>query len=615
MRLIQVLETVNQIEKTPFLRLLDQFSTELRGSDPRVDAILADPDASLKNVDNANLVALFRVVEPLYKAHLDEAIRYSDQKLDIVVDILIRDGNALMSRDWFSRLYARHFKTLEKSIGAFGTIAEKGHKDLEAGRSRDYSIYRDCVRTAYENDLLANRDARLSWEERSVLETLAGALDLSQEEVRSLTYSIVPFKKDSVDNLIGSLREAGLAFFNRRTSTLFLPDEILWLLREILGVDIANKYVRRILRHLTDPELNLVGRRHNVAPKLSRDAKIQAVLDHNVDVRRMLTEGIFRDSVAKSDRSARIQALIGNLGLGMERSGRSLEDKVDNVISHFSALEREGGSNLSRDGFHRLLSHLRESFPGLPEQIRSEFQLEPEDVMRPGVLGAYGVKPRDVLYLIPAAVLRPFCLAQGIKSRGNLVANILDSYRNIDDLFIEHFDLVGRRDLAGLRDQGLDVKESELGLLFERVTKKVLKRLGLDVDESLRRKINTKKAQMDVVLNLGNRELLIVECKTAKDRHFDKYSSVSRQLQSYQQLCERKGYRVAQVILVASDFSEEFISECEYDQHLNLSLMTAEGLARILEAFRESRNSEFPVRLLMKAGLLNANRIAKVLGA
>jgi len=67
------------------------------------------------------------------------------------------------------------------------------------------------------------------------------------------------------------------------------------------------------------------------------------------------------------------------------------------------------------------------------------------------------------------------------------------------------------------------------------------------------------------------------------------------------------------VILVASDFSEEFISECEYDQHLNLSLMTADGLTRVLEAFRQSRGSEFPVRLLMKAGLLNANRIAKVL--
>ena len=67
------------------------------------------------------------------------------------------------------------------------------------------------------------------------------------------------------------------------------------------------------------------------------------------------------------------------------------------------------------------------------------------------------------------------------------------------------------------------------------------------------------------------------------------------------------------MILIGADFSEEFISECEYDQHLNLSLLTATGLAQILDAFRQSEMNEFPVRLLMKAGLLNANRIAKVL--
>ncbi len=172
---------------------------------------------------------------------------------------------------------------------------------------------------------------------------------------------------------------------------------------------------------------------------------------------------------------------------------------------------------------------------------------------------------------------------------------------------------MGSRDLISLHEKGLSVKESELGSLYEKVTKEIFKKLGFIVDEKLRRQLNTKRFQMDILLNLGSKTVIIVECKTVKDRDYNKYASISRQLKSYEKLCRDKGYSVSQVVVVAHSFSEDFISECEYDYELNLSLITSHGLKTTLEGFKSSPMTEFPVRLFQKDGLLNEDRIVNVL--
>ena len=43
------------------------------------------------------------------------------------------------------------------------------------------------------------------------------------------------------------------------------------------------------------------------------------------------------------------------------------------------------------------------------------------------------------------------------------------------------------------------------------------------------------------------------------------------------------GYLVNQVVIVANDFSEDFIGECEYDLDLSISLITSEDLIKIYE--------------------------------
>ena len=102
--------------------------------------------------------------------------------------------------------------------------------------------------------------------------------------------------------------------------------------------------------------------------------------------------------------------------------------------------------------------------------------------------------------------------------------------------------------------------------------------------------------------------------KINKDRlHplYDQYSNDENRLTHA--LLREKGYHVSQVVIVSNEFTEDFISECEYDYELSISLISSDGLLKILEGLKESSLAELPVRLLLKDGALNADRIVKVL--
>jgi len=614
MRLIKVLDIVNQIEKSSFLKILDGFCLELRKTKSQIDKILSEGEGQLKNVDNNNIVNLYNLLNQEYKAYIQKRIKFSDYQLDILVDILIRDGNSIMSREWFLTLYNNEISKLDANIKTFSAQLSKEDSNLDPSRRREYQVYKNCVQTGYENDLIINREKHLSWEEKSILHTLAKSLDLSNEEGRWITHTVIPFRKFKIDDVITELKESGIIFFNRKKNTIFIPDEIVWLLREIVGIELPNKYLRRILKNLTDPEINLIAKKHNINRKLSRANKIQEILNQGVNVTNLLTEKIYKPGIKKIDKISRIQSFMKvRLEIDPSSFGRSLEDKVSNFINYLNEQERDESTSLTKDGYNTLLKDLNKAYPRLNKRIKEEFELQEEDVMLSELLDDYNIKPRDILYLLKRDELQRFCKIYKIKSRGNLVPNIIANYRNIDDLYIENFEAVGRRDLKTLHEKGLLVKESELGILYEKLTKKIFSYLGFNVDEKLRKTINTNRLQMDIVLNLGNQEVIIIECKTFKDKNYNQYTLVSRQLRSYKNLCEHKGHHVSRVIVVANDFSEEFISECEYDYELNLSLTTSRGLVKILEGFKKSSLLEFPARLLLRDGLLNEERIVNVL--
>jgi hypothetical protein len=137
--------------------------------------------------------------------------------------------------------------------------------------------------------------------------------------------------------------------------------------------------------------------------------------------------------------------------------------------------------------------------------------------------------------------------------------------------------------------------------------------LGFNVDESLKKKMNTNKDKSDIILNLGNNDIILVECKTVKESGYNKFSQVSRQIKAYVNLAKANGFNVVKSLLIAPDFSDEFINDCDLEFEINLSLITAGSLVNILEGFRNSKIKQFPHQLLMKDVLIKEDRIIKAL--
>jgi len=617
MRLLSLLGFINQIEKNSFLKILDELSLAARKTtlEPEVERILLETDRKLKNVDDASISSLFRTLSESYGKYLTNKISFGDRQFGVLVDILIRDGNAIMSREWFAELYKAELVRLKNQVKGFAPELETGADAVtRTERQRDYFTYYRCVQEAYENDLIHNRESRISWDERSILNTLAAALDLSLEEVRAIEFNVLAIEPLDLDAAISLLKEAGVIFYQRKTCTLYIADEVVWLLRSQRGIKVANKYQRRVLRHLTDSELNRVGKRHGLDKKLDRNTQIVELLKSGINLESILTSEIFREGTAKSDRANRVQSLMQKeLEIELSKFGRNLEQKVASLIGYFQHLETEDAVTLSADGFEKLLEALRVGCPELNGRVRRDFELQPTEVLEGELLTSYSIGPRDVLYLLKKSELKAFCKEQEISGRGNLIANVLKKYRNIDDLLLENIQLVGGRDLLGLQEKGLSVRETELGALYEKLVKKAFQKLDLTVDDRLAGKLNTKRSKMDVLINLGNNEVVVVECKTKKDKHYGNYSGVKRQLSAYEKLCVDRGFHVRHVLIVANEFSEDFVGEAEYDEELSLSLLTSSGLARVVQGYEDSSRTEFPIKLLLKAGLLNADRIATVL--
>ena len=67
------------------------------------------------------------------------------------------------------------------------------------------------------------------------------------------------------------------------------------------------------------------------------------------------------------------------------------------------------------------------------------------------------------------------------------------------------------------------------------------------------------------------------------------------------------------LLLVAPEFSDDFVSECELEYELNLSLITAPSLVKILKGFKESKHKQFPYKLLMRDVLIQEDRILKAI--
>ncbi len=615
MKLERILDSINSLEKNSFLKIVDNIIASSPKKIKEIDKILSGNNNELKNCDNANISKVFNLITDEFTKSIKSEFVNTTSQLDILIDIISRDGNAILKREWLGYLYEKELSSIKKKTKHLKTnlLAEKS--EINELRKRDYSIYQSCVETAYTNDLENNRDAKITDDELSIILCLAQKLELSQEEIKLINYLIIPPLKLDIDEVITSLKNIGVIFYSRKNSQLYVADEMVRVLRKIREKDLADKYYRRILKSLREPQLNLICRKHNITIKdLTYEGKIKLIIAEGISISTLLQNSLHKDGTNLTDKKKFINDLWENgLKINTPLRGLNLEDKISNLITYFEEVERDEKVGISIEGYERLLIDLVEILPNLNKQIQREFEMQDDKIESSQYLLDFNIKPRDILDLISNDDLKKFITVKEIKSRGDLILNILDTYKDAENLYIENYELIGFRNLSELKENGIAIKESELGVKFEDVTRTIFEQLEFNVDEKLKKQLNSSKHKMDLILNLGNNEVIIVECKTVKESGYNKFSSVSRQIKSYIDQAKNNGYTVVKSLLIAPDFSDDFVNDCGLEFEINLSLITAGSLVSILDGFRNSKHKQFPYQLLMKDVLIKEDRILKAI--
>lgn len=609
MKLIDVLNHTNTIEKTAFYKILNNL---IENHDTnQIEEILNESVRHLKDIENESIAKVFVLLRDEYKKCIKTQLGENLSQLDIFIDILIRDGNAILQDDWFENLYRKELDHLSKASKEFNKLIEGDSKDLDDQRRRDYQIYKSCVLTAYSNDETNNLDKKVTSDEYSMLRTLAQELELSNEEVRLINFNIVPLEAIKIDAIIKDLKDIGIVFYHKKERQVFTPDEIIKLLRELRGKSVADKYLRRVLKTLSGPQLNLICKRHSINQRSGLEDKIKTIINQGISFKSILAHGIHKDGLTMNDKKKHLNSLMEELNIPPK--GVTIDDKISLMVDHFNKMEKDEVIGISQEGYSALCRDLNDSLPKLNKFLKNEFEFKEDNVLDSEFLSNHNIKPRDILDLLTNDELKSFCEARNISKRGDEVQNILDSYTDSESIYIENYINIGNRDLNTLKANNINLSAADLGLKYEDVTKLLFQGLGFNVDESLKDELSTNKDKMDIILNVGNKEVIIVECKTDKSSKYNKFSACSRQIKSYQKQAERSNYRVVKTLLVAPDFTPDFVQECDLDLDVNLSLISSDVLFNIWNGFKKASHQVFPVNLLMRDALISDDKILKAL--
>ena len=614
MKLEKILDRLGALEKNSFIKIIDNIIAKDSKNTKTIEKLISDTDKSgLKNLDNLVISKIFKLIQPEFSVLIKQEFLNTSSQLDILIDIITRDGNCILKVDWFSKLYNTELQQLKIKVNSINNIINDEKSDISKDKKRDYLIYKSCIHTAFYNDLSNNRTAKITDDELSILITLSDKLELSLEEIKLLNYTVLGVHRLDIDTIITYLKNIGIIFFSKKHNTIYIADEVVKLLREIRGKEIADKFLRRVLRTIKDSQINQICRVNNINKKLSIDEKIVEIIKEGISFTKILSEDIYKENTTSSDKKSFLNDLWSkNLLQPHTLKGSTVNDKIGHLISHFDEIENDEKVSISIDGYEKLLIDLSETLPNLNKQVMDDFELQDENVLNSSLLLDYNIKPRDILDIISHNDLETFCIKKSIKQRGNKLNNILESYKDHNNIYLENYTNIGFRDIKELKENGIKLNESELGLKFEELTKQIFTSLGFNVDEKLKKKLNTNKDKIDILLNLGNNELIIVECKTRKESGYNKFSSVSRQMKSYTNLVIKNNYKVIKTLLIAPDFSDDFINDTELEYDLNLSLIKSSSLLKILESFKRSKkHTKFPYKLLLRDVLIDEDRIIK----
>lgn len=614
MKLNQVLSLVNQVEKSKFITSLDKLCLDAAKNNKALAKKIDNIDGQIKNASGSEITQLYFAVRDFYKVSVKEQILMNSAQTNLLVNILSRDGNCVARISWIESLYAKEWHILQSLAKELHAEIKASDSDSPNDRSKALSIYHACMSDAYTNDTRNNRDSKITDDERGILNVLSAQLGLTTDECAALEHLVDTIPKDGVLEALNILRDMGVVFISKKRQEVFVPDEIVELLNEIQGKDSADKHRLRLLRTFSDAELSNVLKAHGRKIRgIDRADKIHTIIHSGLNARELLAADMHAPEDNQNQRKDRLKQLIADLEIDTDKLGTTLDERIHLIITSLANATEKEFDSLSASGFKELMKTLEEHFPTIVKVIKAQFELEENEVVDTEKLRALSITPYDILYLLSNDEVKTVRDSMGLSKRGNPRFSILECFANATDKLIDNYDLLAKRDVNALREVGAEVAEADIGVKFEEVTKAIFEILDLNIDEEVRKEINTSKDKADIIISLSDDDIIIGEAKTCKSGDFAKYSTTSRQVKAYVSRAESLGKRVAQVLIIAPSFSDDFIESAEMDTEINISLLEAKGLKLILDAFKSKRNPKFSAKLLTKGGLLKAELIAKTI--
>ncbi|WP_417658536.1 hypothetical protein [Pseudidiomarina sp.] len=612
MKLSNVLSSVNQIEKSKFVNFLDRVCSEASHTDKELARRIRNIDGQIKDASSGEVTLLFKLALPLLTKEVKRLLALSGAQASLLVNILSRDGNCVAQVSWIERLYTKEWKAINEHSKSVKELIEQGSEPGVFDENRRLGIYYSCVKEAFQNDELNNREAKITDEERGILNVLANQLDVTAEDKVAIEHLVDPIDKVGVQECLNQLREIGLLFISKKEQTVYVPDEIVSMLYRIQGKQIADKHLLRILRTLADAELSNILKAHDKKIRgVERTQKIESIAKMGLSATQILAHDLHGEKVLVNVKKERLKQLIDDLQLKLDKLGTTLEERCELILEALNTSADREFNVLSAAGYKALFETITECMPKIVKTLRDEFELEDNIELDVERLRALSITPYDILYTLTNDEVKSLKVAMEITRRGDARQVIVEAFANATDKLIENYEALARRDLAALKQKNIEIAEADIGVKFEEVTKAIFEELGFEVDEDLRRQINTAKDKADILISLSDDDVIIGEAKTCKNGDFAKYSTTSRQIKAYVNRCESAGKRVSQVLIIAPTFSSDFVESAELDTEVNISLLEAAGLKKILEAYKSRRNPNFSAKLLTKGGLLKADLIAK----
>ena len=571
-------------------------------------------DGQIKNASGSEITQLYYAVRDFFKVAVKEQILMNSTQINLLVNILSRDGNCVARISWIENLYVKEWNSLQLLAEELKGEITENKSSTVTNRAKALSTYHACMTEAYINDKRINRDSKVTDDERGILNVLSFQLGLTTDECAAIEHLVDTTPKDGVLEALHILRDMGVVFISKKRQEVFVPDEIVELLNDIQGKDLADKHRLRLLRTFSDAELSNVLKAHGRGTRgVSRADKIHTIIHSGLNAQNLLANDMYLPEDNQNQRKERLKQLIADLDINTDKLGTTLDERIQLIVSSLANSTEKEFDSLSASGFKELLRTLEEHFPTIIKVVKSQFELEENEVVDTDKLRSLSITPYDILYLLSNDEIKTVRDSMSLPKRGNPRFSILECFANATDKLIDNYDVLAKRDVNMLRDVGAEVAEADIGVKFEEVTKAIFELLDLNVDEDVRKEINTSKDKADIIISLSDDDIIIGEAKTCKSGDFAKYSVTSRQVKAYVNRAENLGKRVAQVLIIAPSFSDDFIESAEMDTEINISLLEAKGLKLILDGFKSKRNPKFSAKLLTKGGLLKAELIGKTI--